>query len=187
MQSALIEYEELNTLLSQNAENLVLLDATFVLPNTPIDPYLIYRNKRIDHAQFFDIDDIADQDSNLPHMLPSQNVFEEKVSELGISNDSKVIIYGQGGLALGPARAWWMFRIFGHDNVFILNGGMMDWEEKGFPIVTNPPVNLPKGKFSGNYNPDRVVDINKVCEVCESKTAPILDARPAERFSGQAE
>lgn len=187
MQSALIEYEELNRLLSENAEDLVLLDATFVLPNTPIDPNLIFQNKRIGHAQFFDIDKIADHNCDLPHMLPSQDVFEEKVSKLGISNNSKVVIYGQTGIALGPARAWWMFRIFSHDNVFILNGSMQDWEEKGFPVEMSAPKEMSLGKFKSKYNPDRVVSMDQVSKASEHKSCLIFDARPPERFSGQAE
>ncbi len=185
MKSALLSYEDLNTILKQNADDVVLLDATFVLPNTPIDPQLMFQNKRIGHAQFFDIDEIADQSSPLPHMLPSADTFAAKVSDLGISNKDKIIIYGQTGLALGPARAWWMFRTFGHDNVFILNGSLTHWEQQGFPIITQPPSQRAETNFTACFNPDRVVSMSDLSNISAKADTPILDARPAERFSGQ--
>ncbi len=187
MKSALISYKELENLIQADDGQLVLLDATFVLPNSPVDPYVMYQHKRIGNAVFFDIDQVADHNSSLPHMLPSAADFEEMVSAMGISNDSRIIVYGQAGLALGPARVWWMFKIFGHDCVSILNGSMMDWEEKGYPVNTDAPSMPQAASFKAKFNSDMVVDIDQVDQISQHRAAHILDARPAERFSGLAQ
>lgn len=184
MQSALLSYDDAEK--QRQSENVLFLDATFVLPGTPVDPKLMYRNKRIGNAQFFDVDEIADQSSSLPHMLPDQPTFEREVAKLGVSNDTTLIIYGQNGLALGPARAWWMFRIFGHENVFILNGSMNDWEAQGFPVETSEPIIPEKGNYQAKFHREKVVNIEQVNEISSKGHAPILDARPAERFYGEA-
>ena len=88
---------------------------------------------------------------------------------------------------MGPARAWWMFRSFGHKDVSILNGSMAHWENQGFPVNSNEPETPAPSSYNAILNKDMVVDIDQVMDISASQSAPILDARPAERFSGQAE
>lgn len=184
MASALLSYEQVNALMGQ--DNVVLLDATFVLPNTPVDPYLFYKNKRIGNAQFFDVDEVADKTSSLPHMLPTPEFFAECVGKMGISNNTKVIIYGQSGIALGPARAWWMFKAFGHQDVYILNGSLQDWENQGYSVEISEPEEPVVQSYTASLNPNVVVDIDQVMDISLQKSAPILDARPKDRFDGVA-
>ncbi len=184
-QNALIEPSELNTLLNSKEKACVkILDATFVLPGSDQNPAENYQAKRIDRAVFFDIKAIADQSSHLPHMLPCAEEFERAVGMLGISNDDTVIIYGQHNMLMGPARVWWMFRIFGHDNVKILNGALPAWEREGYALNTNAPKAPIPASFKAIFKPELVRNRDEVLKACTDKNALILDARPAARFSG---
>ncbi len=186
MTSALMSCEELHNLISGSDTDLVILDATFALPNTPVDPDLFYQNKRIGNAQYFNVDEVADKTSPLPHMLPTAEYFAECVGAMGISNQTKVIIYGQSDIAMGPARAWWMFRAFGHEDVFVLNGSLQDWEyNKGFSVQTSCPLPSESKKYNASLNPACVVSMDEVAEISLQNLAPILDARPQERFDGK--
>ena len=107
-------------------ENLVVLDASWTLPGMGPDGIGTFLKAHIPGARYFDIEDISDHNSDLPHMLPGAEFFARKVGELGISNAAKIIIYDTGGFS--PAgRAWWMFRAMGHGPVSVLNGGLPAW------------------------------------------------------------
>ncbi len=164
-----------------------IIDASFVLPTSPENPHLNYQQRRIGEAAFFDIHKICDQDCSLPHMLPSLQMFEAYVSGLGISNDDLVVIYGQSGMVMGPARAWWMFRVFGHYNVCILNGGLPLWARENYPLNSGMPCAIDPGVFNGGFRVDLVLDLKEVKSSIEKAGVQILDARPAERFSGKME
>src|SRR5688572_16951688 len=112
-QSGLMSPEKLSQILEEGEKRLKLLDATYVLPGDALDPKAGFQKRRIGGAQFFDIREFADQTSPLPHMLPKPEEFAAKASALGLSNDDLIVIYAQHGMVMGPARAWWMFRIFG--------------------------------------------------------------------------
>ena len=99
--------------------NTVFLDATFHLPNSGRNALDEFNNKHIPNARFFDIDQISDKKSSLPHMLPDEEYFSKMVSSLGIKNDDTVIVY-DNSIFFSSARAWWMFKIFGHE-IFLLN------------------------------------------------------------------
>ena len=114
--------------LSENIDdpNIVILDGTYHLPNVDRDASDEFNNGHIKGAKYFDIDKVCDPDSDLPHMLPSPNQFAEAAGSLGISNEKHVIVYDVYGMQ-SAARTWWMFRVFGHDNVSVLNGGLPKW------------------------------------------------------------
>lgn len=120
---------------SQNFEKKFrIIDATWDLPSASRDPQLEHTEKRIPKARFFGIDDCSDKKSNLPHMLPSAEKFGEYVSSLGVSNEHHVLVYDNSakfGLFSAP-RVWWMFRVFGHDMVSVLNGGLPKWINDGY-------------------------------------------------------
>ncbi len=181
--SALIEPEELLGKLVGSARTKII-DASFFMPGAASDQQGVYKSKRIGNAAFFDIDEIADKSSDLPHMLPSPDEFAHAVSGLGISSDDEVIIYGQDSMAMGPARAWWMFRVFGHDNVRVLNGSLKTWENAGFPVVTEPPAPAESGDFKAGFRPELVADIHAMRRASKDNNAGILDARGKERFEG---
>ncbi len=171
----------------QERTDIKVLDGTFVMPGSGISPVSVFRQKRIGRASFFDIEEICDADSPLPHMLPQPEIFERAVAEAGISNDSTVVIYGQDGMIMGPCRVWWMFKIFGHDNVRILNGGLLNWEAEGYPLNTDPYVMGRPASFRANFRPQMVTDLETLQEIVEKGSADILDARSWERFAGIVE
>jgi len=106
--------------LEKNHQDVIVLDASWYLPSENRDSFNEFKSRHIPNAQFFDIDVISDTNSPLPHMLPSPSSFNDHVENLGISNNLKIIIYDTEGL-FSAARAWWMFKIMGHIEVFILD------------------------------------------------------------------
>ena len=145
-----------------------------------------FLRERIPHSQFFDIEDIRDASSSLPHMLPSPEVFAAKVGALGVSSDSTVLLYARKGSFSAP-RAWWMFRVFGHDKVSILDGGYEEWKRCGGGIATDN-VRPPKpGKFTPNFRSKSVRNLVDMEKYVAEGGVQIVDTRPAERFLGQVE
>lgn len=177
--SSLIEPEELAELLKSGA-TVKLLDATYATAE-PVFPHA-----RIDSAAYFDIDEICDHSNPLPHMLPAPDAFAEAVSKLGISNNDLVVVYDQSGIAMAASRVWWMFRVFGHENVRVLNGGLAYWHALGLPLNTNPPKPAEAGEFNASYRPELVRSLNTLHSELGNSDSCILDARSADRFSGRA-
>lgn len=166
------------------APNVKVIDGTFTLPGAAPAPYDGFLEERIESAVFFDIKEVADKTSSLPHMLPDPESFAAYVSGLGISSEDMLVIYGQSGMVMGPARVWWMFRTFGHENICVLNGGLPAWRAEGYPVVCGEPqTSGKKGEFNANKNTDLVRHIGEVMEAQANKK-PIFDARPRERFHG---
>ncbi|MEM7069612.1 MAG: 3-mercaptopyruvate sulfurtransferase [Pseudomonadota bacterium] len=161
------------------------VDTSWYLPAQGRDGEAEFNKMRIPGAVFFDIDKVADTDTDLPHMLPTASDFARQVSVLGISNDNLVVIYDGPGLFSAP-RAWWTFKTMGAMDVRILEGGMDGWKEAGLPIETGNP-NPPRARmFSAELAADRVASQKMVLEAAASNSAVILDARPNPRFLGKA-
>ena len=189
--TGLIEPEQLMPCLNDpNQEKQIrLIDASFALPNAPNDPAQTFQQMRIDDAAFFSIDEIADHTTDLPHMLPDAQTFSDGVSSLGISNDDFIVVYDQTGIGMAACRIWWMFHVFGHDRVVVLNGGLPAWRTAGYPLNTNPPAAIQQaGQFKARIvHTEMVADRNIVLAALDHLPAPhIIDMRPAARFSGQA-
>lgn len=144
----------------------------------------VYADAHIDGAIHFDIDDIADPDSGLPHMLPSAEVFAAKVGALGIGNQDWVVVYDHWGLATAAARVWWMFRIFGHDKVLVLNGGLPAWKAAGYPVSSATVVTAPM-QFSATLNKELVRSFVQVKANIMFQREQLIDARSAERYRGE--
>ncbi len=161
---------------------IALLDATFFLPRQQRNAMEEFRQAHIPGARFFDIDVIADTDSPLPHMLPGPERFGEAVGRLGIDNETNVIIYDNNGF-MASARAWWTFRVFGHDNVTVLDGGLARWQQLGAPISAQTCPPTPR-RFRAKQNRQLVCTLEQMREFSESRSAHILDARSPARFSG---
>ncbi len=185
-ETGLIEPLELLDILEKTPEKVRLVDASYALPGSGKNPKANFAEKHIGHAVFFDIDAIADQKTNLPHMLPSPEEFEQAVSKLGISNEHLVVIYDQSGVAMAAARAWWMFRAFGHNKVCVLNGGLPRWEALNHPTTGIESPTPETTFFSANFQPHLVCNISDMQQSMNDKTTTILDARSAERFKGNA-
>lgn len=173
--SALISAADLQKIVS--APTTKILDASYGLPPLPV---------RIADARDFDIDDIADPQAKLPHTVPSADIFARKVSALGISNGDTVIIYDRAGMHMAAARAWWMFRLFGHDNVRILNGGLPAWVGAGLPVTPKPDSAPPAaaGNFTAQLRPALLKLQDDILGNIEQKSFVLLDARDARRYSG---
>jgi thiosulfate/3-mercaptopyruvate sulfurtransferase len=165
--------------------DLVVCDCSFYLPTDPRDAAALFAAARIPGARFFDIDVIKDQASDLPHMLPPAGTFAEMVGALGISNRSTVVFYDQIGL-FSAARGWWMMRVFGHDQVAVLDGGLPKWRAENRPLETAEPVLPSPVVFAPAPRPELVRDIDAMQAIVADGSALILDARPAGRFQGSA-
>ena len=135
MMAPLVSVEWLRQALDRPNGAPVVLDASFYLPNENKDARLLFEAGHIPGARFFDIDRIADPATDLPHMLPSPEAFAAAMAMLGIGDASPVIVYDQRGI-FSSARVWWMFRVFGHDSVAVLDGGLPAWSGAGCPLVS---------------------------------------------------
>jgi thiosulfate/3-mercaptopyruvate sulfurtransferase len=162
--------------------NVRVLDASWYLPAQNRDAKAEYAAAHIRGAAFFDIDAIADRTSSLPHMLPTPQDFGKAVGALGVSNADTVVIYDGAGIFSAP-RAWWTFRVFGHDNVAVLDGGLPKWLREGRPMESGP-AKCRTVPFTASYRPELVRDFAAVSENLRSHIAQVLDARSEGRFKG---
>lgn len=163
---------------------LCVVDASWHLPGTGRDGRCEYLGGHIPGAVFFDIDRVADTDSGLPHMLPDAGTFAREVGRLGIDNHTRVVVYDSAGL-FSAARVWWMFRVFGHERVAILDGGLPAWERAGLPLEAGPVERDPAG-FVARFDPAAVWTLADVERNLDTGAAAVIDARPPGRFAGTA-
>ncbi|HKV17189.1 MAG TPA: 3-mercaptopyruvate sulfurtransferase [Reyranella sp.] len=166
------------------APDIRIVDGSFYLPAQKRNPRAEYENQHIPGAVFFDIDEIADTTSSLPHMLPSPEKFSARVRKLGLGDGNKIVIYDTTPMT-GAARVWWMFRAMGHKDVAILDGGLPKWMAEGRPVTDDPP--LPRNRhFTARLDNTLVRSLDDVKELIQSKREQIVDARAAARFRGEA-
>lgn len=164
------------------ATELRVMDASFKMPGITPTAAECYRDRHIPGAVFFDIDRIADRDSHLPHMLPTAETFAREVGALGIGSNHRVVLYDQSGLA-GAARAWWMFRVFGHERVAILDGGLRAWLAAGLPVDSTPVTPVP-ARFEAQFAAWRVRSREQILANLAERQEQVLDARAPGRFTG---
>ncbi len=167
-----------------HAPDIRVVDATWFLPNQNRDARAEFDANHIPGALFFDIDDIADDRSPLPHMLPPPEKFASRVKKMGIGDGTRVVAYDTEGL-YSAARAWWMFRIMGHDDVAVLNGGLKKWKAEGRPLEEGEPRRRTERHFTPRFHAELVRDAAEVKALIGSKAAQIVDARAAGRFEGR--
>ena len=165
------------------APDLVVFDATKYLPNEGKDGKALYAGQHIPGARFFDIDVVADQDTPLPHMVPTPGRFEVLMRQLGVSNASRVVFYDQKGIA-SSARGWWMMGLFGHDAAAVLDGGLPKWLAEGRLVTADPPPSPTPGAFQAAFRAARLRGIGDM--LANDPVRVVLDARPAGRFHGTA-
>jgi len=165
------------------APDIVILDASWYLPTAKRDAKAEYLAEHIPRALFFDIDEISDCESPLPHMLPSPEKFASRMRKMGIGDGKQVIVYDSTGL-YSAARAWWMFKVFGHDGVAVLDGGLPKWKAEGRPLAEGPPGPIQERHFTARYNSVMVRDKREVLHAVETGNAAIADARSPARFTG---
>ncbi|WKA28575.1 sulfurtransferase [Bradyrhizobium roseum] len=166
--------------------NIRILDCTWHHTSTNLDGRTQYRGRHLPGSVHFDIDHVADKSSPLPHMLPGAADFAKKVGLLGIGDGDRVVVYDRlyGGAA--AARAWWMFRVFGYENVAMLNGGYGKWTKEKKP--TDMSAVRPEQKsFSASYNPALVRTLAEMRENLITAAAQVVDARGPGKFDGTQE
>ena len=179
--TALIDCEWLNAHLGNS--DIIILDAGFFLARQQRNAYAEYQQAHIPGAGFFDIDLIADLSSHLPHTLPSTNEFAAAVGNLGIGNHTRVVIYDNNAF-FASARAWWMFRVFGHDNVFVLDGGFKRWNMLNLPLEKRVGMQAQK-VFTAVYQKNLVCDLNQMRQIQFSGAHQILDSRSPDSYAGE--
>jgi len=166
-----------------NSHMVKVIDGSWALDGT--DMQALYLQEHIPGAYFFDLDAISDRSTDLPHMAPSPSVFAEAVGHMGISHADHVVIYDRQGL-FSAARVWWTFRLMGHKQVQILRGGLPAWKAAGFQVTSD--MTAPEDAvYSPQFRSDLIIDRDHVAMALRDRTALVLDARPAMRFSGAAE
>jgi thiosulfate/3-mercaptopyruvate sulfurtransferase len=161
-----------------------IVDGSFYLPALKRNAQEEFRAGHIPGAAFFDIDAIADHSTDLPHMLPGATQFGKDVGALGIGRDDTIVIYDGIGLG-GAPRVWWTFKIFGAKKVYILDGGLPRWKAEGRPVEQGDVKRTPK-TFAGELNTSVVANVSDVQMALLDKSAQVVDARPANRFRGEA-
>lgn len=161
--------------------DLRVLDASFYLPAQKRDADAEYAAGHIPGAIRFDQDKIADHSTNLPHTIPAPDYFSAQVGKLGISENDRIVVYDGIGMFASP-RVWWLFRVMGAKNVFVLDGGLDGWKAEGGPLETEVPHHAP-ATFKTNYDASRVVHLEQMRDIVASSALQIADARSAGRFA----
>jgi thiosulfate/3-mercaptopyruvate sulfurtransferase len=164
--------------------DLIVFDATKYLPNEDKDGYAEFRRAHIPAARYFDIDVVADSDTDLPHMVPTPGRFAKLMSELGLSNEARVVFYDQKGLA-SAARGWWLMGLFGHDKAAVLDGGLPKWRREGRAIETGEPSPPRPTTFRPDFRATRLRGVGDVLHNTTRRAELVLDARAAGRFTGE--
>ncbi|OCT73734.1 thiosulfate sulfurtransferase-like [Xenopus laevis] len=159
--------------------NLRVLDATY-----DKDAQKQFSQRHMPKARFFDLDQCKDQASPYEMMLPSEKHFGQYVGNLGINNDSHVVVYDTDKMGmLSSPRVWWMFRVFGHKNVSVLDGGLQNWLKQGLPVTSENPQYGPE-TFRAKLDPSLLKRFEDIQDNISSKRFQVVDARSAGRFRG---
>ncbi len=179
----LIETEELAAELG--APDLIVFDASWHLPGDGKDARAEYLDEHIPGALFFDIDEIADTRSSLPHMLPPPEKFSSRMRAMGVGDGSRIVVYDSKGI-FSAARVWWTFRVMGVEDIAVLNGGLPKWKAEGRPLESGAPPMRTTRHFTSRRNADLVRDASDVKAALKDGSAEIVDARSPDRFKGSA-
>ena len=161
-----------------------IVDSSFKLPGITPTAREDYDRGHIPGAVFFDIDDICEPRTSLPHMIPSADLFAQKIGALGIGDDDRVVVYDSAGLS-SAGRAWWMLRLFGHHDVAVLDGGLPKWRAEARPLDAAAP-SPPQRRFTAHFDPSLVRDKRALIETLATRREQVVDARAAGRFDGTA-
>jgi thiosulfate/3-mercaptopyruvate sulfurtransferase len=165
-----------------NAPDVRVVDASWYLPDAGRDAKAEYKVAHIPGAVFFDIDEISDTDSPLPHMLPTQEKFASRMRKLGLGDGNRVIVYDGAGI-FSAARVWWMFRVMGHEDVAVLDGGFAKWRAEDRPVEDMPP--MPRERhFTARLNRFILRDVGQMLENLRTGAEQVVDARGPGRFLG---
>jgi thiosulfate/3-mercaptopyruvate sulfurtransferase len=160
-----------------------VVDGSVYLPTSGRSPAAEFAEAHIPGAVFFDVDATSDTSSGLPHMLPSADQFARRMSALGLNDADDIVVYDGSGVNLSAPRVWWTFRVFGHEGVAVLDGGLGKWRREGRPL--EPGVSRPEpGRFSARLDASAVRDLAAVLANLSDPREQIVDMRSAGRFAG---
>ena len=163
--------------------DLRILDGSYYLPQMGRDPRAEYNAAHIPNARFFDIDDVADHGSDLPHMVPPVEKFMSRMRAMGVGDGHQVVVYDGMGL-FSAARVWWLFKLMGQNNIAVLDGGLPKWHAEGRPIEDLPPVIRDRHMTVRRQN-HMVKDVTQVSAASKLGDHEIIDARSPGRFRGE--
>ncbi|MEM9624728.1 MAG: 3-mercaptopyruvate sulfurtransferase [Pseudomonadota bacterium] len=166
-----------------NAPDVRVVDATYTLPTQNRNPRAEYEEAHIPGAVFFDIDDVADEASDLPHMVPDAAKFSSRVRKLGLGDGVRIVVY-DGNRFSASARVWWMFRMFGHADVAVLDGGLGKWRAEGHP-VDDHLVSPTERHFTARQNNLLYRDLDQIRAHVVNPSEQLIDARSEGRFRGE--
>ncbi|MGH1576240.1 3-mercaptopyruvate sulfurtransferase [Planktotalea sp.] len=164
--------------------DLRIIDASWYMASEGRDPKAEYDAAHIPGARFFDIDEISDARSSLPHMAPSTEKFMSRMRAMGVGDGHQVVVYDGEGVFSAP-RVWWLFRLMGQMNVAVLDGGLKKWVAEGRAVEDLPPV-IRDRHMMVRFQNQMVKDATQVAAASKLGTPQIVDARSAERFAGSA-
>ncbi|MEO0487722.1 MAG: 3-mercaptopyruvate sulfurtransferase [Pseudomonadota bacterium] len=168
-----------------NDPDLRILDASWYLPAMGRDARAEYDAAHIPGARFFDIDDVSDHRSDLPHMVPPVEKFMSRMRAMGVGDGHQVVVYDGMGL-FSAARVWWLFRLMGKRDVAVLDGGFPKWQAEGREVEDMPPMIRDRHLTASRQN-HMVKDVTQVAMASKLGDWEIVDARPGDRFRGEVE
>ncbi len=162
--------------------DLMIFDCSWYLPSEKKDTFADFKKKHIRGSIFFDIKKVANKKSKFPNMVPQKSLFENYVKNLGVNQNSLIVLYDTFGIFSSP-RVWWLFRYFGHKKVFVLNGGLKKWINENKP-TTKYIKKIKPGNFKSKINTKNIADYKYVYKNMYEKNTIILDARNPKRYRG---
>ena len=162
--------------------DLRILDASWYMPAEARDAKAEFAKAHIPNARFFDIDDISDHRSDLPHMAPPVEKFMSRLRAMGVGDGHQVVVYDGSGL-FSAARVWWLFKLMGQDNIAVLDGGLPKWLSEGRPVNDEDPV-IRDRHMTVRRRAEMVKDVTQVSSASKLGDYEIVDARAPERFRG---
>lgn len=166
-----------------NDPDLRVIDASFYLPDMKRDAKAEYASSHIPGARFFDIDEISDSLSALPHMMPPVEKFMSRMRAMGVGDGHQVVVYDGAGL-FSAARVWWMFRLMGKTDIAVLDGGFPKWQAEGHPVEDLPPV-IRDRHMTVQRQAHMIKDVTQVASAAKLGDWQIVDARSPARFRGE--
>ncbi|HLS47196.1 MAG TPA: 3-mercaptopyruvate sulfurtransferase [Gemmatimonadales bacterium] len=159
------------------------IDASWHMPASGRNAQAEYLEAHIPGAVFFDLDAASNPATPLPHMLPTPAAFAAAMSAIGLSSSDMLVVYDTSGINLSAPRAWWTFRVMGHEQVAVLDGGLGRWRSEGRPVESGP-VELPRGNFMATLDESRIRSAEQMAANLTSRTEQVVDARSRGRFEG---
>ena len=169
----------------KNLKEFKIIDASWHLPTENRDPYLEYKESHIPNSVFFDLDNTSEKNTDLPHMLPSEDQWSKSISKLGISNNDKILIYDNSRL-YSACRCWFSLLYFGHDigKLYILNGGLKKWKQEN-KALTDEKTNIITSNYKAIKKENYVFNMSQINENIDTNNFAVVDARSLKRFNGE--